>query len=116
MNIVESLRRRVTPAHRHPAHDAAALLAQLSDAHYGGIYDEDAAVVAAALRTIRRHVEIPGQLGELFMIAAEIAERADEILRIDDDGQVVDSPTYADLMAALREIAAEPGWRPGQPA
>ena len=34
MNIVESLRRRVTPAHRHPAHDAAALLAQLSDAHY----------------------------------------------------------------------------------
>jgi len=77
---------------RHPAYSAAAALADLAHPEYGGLHDEDAAEVSDALVTIRNRVQIPGQLGELFAIAAEIAYRA-----YDDE----------DIGAALREVAAD---------
>lgn len=76
---------------RHPAYIAAAQLADLADPNLHGLYDLDATEVAEALPTIRR-AHIPGQLGELFAIAAAIAERAE---------------FTEDIQGALQEVAAE---------
>lgn len=62
---------------RHPAYLAAAAVAGLAHPDLDGLYDLDAEQIAAALPTILRSAFIPGQLGELFEIAAAIAAHAE---------------------------------------
>ena len=77
---------------RHPAYVAAAQLVDLARPDYEGLYDVDAAEIAEALPTIRRGASIPGQLGELFAIAAAIADRAE---------------LTEDIQGTLQEVAAD---------
>ena len=83
-----------------PLYRAACRLIELADPDLGGLYDEDAEAIAAAIRSMRTDVVVPGHLGQVFTIAAAIAAEA---------GRSEDVDAALQQVAADRR-AAEPAW------